>query len=232
MRILNRKIWTTINLAYEAYQSFPDLDNLEIVTSVSTNTGVDYFIAKKNDTYFLSFAGTNDWKNLVSDMRFWQKSIPYNNKQTTIRLHRGFYEAYLTVRKDILDFVEKNNVKKIILTGHSFGAAMATLCAVDIQYNIFGVKIEVFTYGSPRIGNKAFAKSFNRRIPKAFKIKNGNDFISNLPFKFLNYSHIGKEIHIGDKKKIWKISFKDHKCKNYLISVIKLLPWSERGRDV
>ena len=46
---------------------------------------------------------------------------------------------------------------KLIVTGHSLGAAQATLAALEI--NEYIKKIDVFyIYGSPRVGNKKFVE--------------------------------------------------------------------------
>ena len=45
---------------------------------------------------------------------------------------------------------------KVMVTGHSLGAAIATHCAVDLFMNV-GIKdFELYTFGSPRVGDDAF----------------------------------------------------------------------------
>ena len=45
---------------------------------------------------------------------------------------------------------------KISITGHSLGAAIATHCAVDLMANYNIRNFTLYTYGSPRVGDKTF----------------------------------------------------------------------------
>lgn len=50
----------------------------------------------------------------------------------------------------------ENPTAYIYLTGHSLGAALSVLAALDIK-TTFGRVDAVYTYGLPRVGNKPFA---------------------------------------------------------------------------
>ena len=55
----------------------------------------------------------------------------------------------------------------IYVVGHSMGAAVATLCALDLQFT-FGLgpsDVRLYTYGSPRVGNQQFAEFVARKLP-------------------------------------------------------------------
>lgn len=56
-----------------------------------------------------------------------------------------------------------NPTYKIVLTGHSLGGSMARITTFFILYlNQFpGKKLELYTYGEPRSGNKGFADFMN-----------------------------------------------------------------------
>ncbi|PHH65070.1 hypothetical protein CDD81_3468 [Ophiocordyceps australis] len=45
---------------------------------------------------------------------------------------------------------------RIVLTGHSYGGAIATIAAAHLRAQ--GHVVDLFTYGSPRVGNRAFAQ--------------------------------------------------------------------------
>jgi hypothetical protein len=70
-----------------------------------------------------------------------------------ISQQKGFYLNYLSVRSQILPMVRILTMKypnyPILLTGHSLGAALSDLCAVDLFLNNFK-KLELFLFGSPR----------------------------------------------------------------------------------
>lgn len=49
--------------------------------------------------------------------------------------------------------------------GHSMGAAMATLCALDLRFRLAPTAdVRVYTFGSPRVGNAVFATFFGSVI--------------------------------------------------------------------
>lgn len=75
-------------------------------------------------------------------------------------MHKGFREAEQKVIGGVLSAVKSLQSKypsyQVICTGHSLGAALATLTAFDLRAN--GVSnVKIFNYGSPRVGNTAFA---------------------------------------------------------------------------
>ena len=84
-----------------------------------------------------------------------------------------------------------NNIKrKIWITGHSLGAALATLAA-DRYRNVKGL----YTYGSPRVGDKDFKKNFRMNT---YRFVNNNDIVTKVPPAGM-YRHVGELRHIdGD----------------------------------
>lgn len=51
------------------------------------------------------------------------------------------------------------------IIGHSMGAAMATLCALDLRFTLQPQSdVRVYTFGSPRVGNDVFATFFGSVI--------------------------------------------------------------------
>ncbi len=52
----------------------------------------------------------------------------------------------------------------LYIGGHSMGAAMAHMCALDLRYNANMSRVHVYTYGSPRVGNTQFYDFFNASV--------------------------------------------------------------------
>ena len=191
-----------------------------------TKSGTQYFLRKDRDILWITFRGTDSPKDWKTDLTFWKKAIPYDNSNTNIRVHTGFINAYKAkcVRDKILQTVT-DDINYIKITGHSLGAALAVLCAVDIQYNYPDRDIEVFLFGCPRVGNKAFITSYNKRVNKTVRIENGNDIVTKLPFVFMGYRHVGAKIHIGKPRLPFFLSINDHYPHRYYSGLLnKLLP--------
>jgi predicted lipase len=87
----------------------------------------------------------------------------------------------------------------IILTGHSLGAAVATLSAVDLIKN--GTSVSLYTFGSPRVGNKEFAdyvRSLYSKLPDKFnsyRFTHYRDVIVHVPYASMGYEHVDTEVY-------------------------------------
>jgi predicted lipase len=61
---------------------------------------------------------------------------------------------------------------QLFITGHSLGAALATLCAARLQYDELPQRAQippvhaVYTYGSPRAGDMAFKDKYIQELDK------------------------------------------------------------------
>jgi triacylglycerol lipase len=167
-----------------------------------------------NDTAWIVFRATDSVKNIVIDFLFPQLVIPYGNYDSKIMVHGGFLLSYIGYARGYIQswLKDHGNIKRVVLIGHSLGAALATLCAVDIQYNFPGMNIQCITFGSPRVGNKSFADSYNKRVPHTFRYVYKNDFIIHMPPKCIGFEHIGYMTQLG---KPGCLSFKDHDIMRY-----------------
>jgi triacylglycerol lipase len=170
----------------------------------------------KDKVLFITFRGTVNLKDFIFDFLFFKKTIPYDNQKSDIKVHEGFLLKYKGVIRDYIQRIVKKHksIKNIIVTGHSLGGAIATLCAIDLQYNFTNKHIECITFASPRVGNQAFVDSFNKRISFLIRVKNDNDFIPHLPFKILGFNHVGNLKQVGKPQFLYSI--KNHLWINYM----------------
>ena len=59
---------------------------------------------------------------------------------------------------------------RLLVTGHSMGGALAVLAAFDIKQAISSLCLELYTYGTPYPGNRAYAREFNELLPEAWHV--------------------------------------------------------------
>jgi hypothetical protein len=126
------------------------------------------------------------------------------------RVHSGFAAGLDAVDEHLLRRrlaeLEGTGVA-IWLTGHSLGAALATLMAARIlelissgaDYNLAGL----YTYGSPRVGDRAFAAAFEERAARhgvaVYRFRHANDVVTRLPFttgRRVEYQHVGRLVYL------------------------------------
>lgn len=117
------------------------------------------------------------------------------------QVHRGFKWYTDLVWPDIYMHILQSHGKSLWLTGHSLGAAMATLlaqrCAVTPDMILPSA---VFTYGSPRVGNREFINHFNRHITHHRWVNDG-DLVTKVPISPWYY-HSGTMHHIDSAGKV------------------------------
>ncbi|GLT79384.1 hypothetical protein SLA2020_508750 [Shorea laevis] len=96
----------------------------------------------------------------------------------------------------------KNENPSIIFTGHSLGASLSIISAMDVAENVTDdIPVAAFVFGCPRVGNKAFKERIERhKNLNILHIRNAIDFIPHYPIKLLGYVYIGTELVIDTRK--------------------------------
>ena len=190
----------------------------------NNETHTDGFTGTINDTFIIRFNGTDfiDWKDIKTDFWFCKKKVPYDNYDSSIRVHTGLIDAYKSIRLELHQRYKNSEKNKIFISGHSLGGALTTLAAVDFQYN-FKPELEAVAFASLRIGNPSFVKSFNKRVPQFLNVINGQDLVTKLPPFWTFYQHVKEKVFIGKRK--WYLllgSVKDHYWEKYHNNILTI----------
>lgn len=114
------------------------------------------------------------------------------------RVHDGFHKRYLEILWPTLAYIRSARQRlphaDLIITGHSMGGAVATLFASKLaSLNEPALTpTVVYTYGSPRVGDKAFAKFVDSQLgEKLIRVMNDWDMVTDLPPTAFGYRHTG-----------------------------------------
>jgi triacylglycerol lipase len=154
-------------------------------------------------TAFVVFRGTESEKpeDLVTDGRFWRKTWNRGGK-----VHRGFAKAFdsdnpvdahdasgqpiaainqrcIGMRAALTAWLAAQDWQRLVASGHSLGAALATLFASDHP------EAELITFGSPRVGNGQFAALFDPPARIVHRHRDCSDFVTRIPPEFVGYKH-------------------------------------------
>ena len=205
-----------LELAGIAYAPIQPKGSTVLTTVDDAPSGVQCFLRQDGDCLSVTFRGSDskiDWNH---NFEFHKKCIPYGNQDSKIRVHTGFLAAYKApvVRGEIHRLVN-SRVRKIQVFGHSLGAALAVLCAVDLQYNFPDRDIECIVFGCPRVGNAAFRDSYNKRVFKTIRVENGNDIVTKVPLPIMGYRHVGAKLKIGALRLPGLVTFRSHDPRRY-----------------
>lgn len=115
-----------------------------------------------SDTVVIAFAGSQNTKNwLTNTLAFLQ---PFFDTQA--KVHAGAFLAYTPVRQQVLDAAK--DAKRVLVTGHSLGAMLAQLAAVDIANQNAdqnpAPEIANITFSTPPVGDAAFAALYKQKV--------------------------------------------------------------------
>lgn len=202
----------------------------------------------------MCFRGTASAKNVLTDLKLWRSAHPPTRGNyfmgTQPMIHAGFGDFWygsgmkdtcMSAVKEITRCTSDEKHRwRILVCGHSLGGAAAKIAAYDLsEWNrSLGAAHSVmcYTYGCPRVGNSAFAKSYNLMVPNTWNIMHLNDIvIKNGKFIFM-YKRDGHCMYLTDSGPIinpsriesytlggMKSSMQDHFLSKYASSLVALL---------
>ncbi|MDM0113836.1 lipase family protein [Variovorax sp. J22R133] len=115
------------------------------------------------------------------------------------RVHSGFKQASDALRPHVTQWLEgaASGRKRLLLCGHSLGAALATMFAGLVAPHA------VITMGSPRVGDVDFIRSLPSQV--VTRIVNCCDVVPTLPPGFTSYRHVGTLLYIDKDGKLHEV---------------------------
>jgi Lipase (class 3) len=183
LAILIGSAYTQFEQQGECTWSLPD--GFEGVTELTHDRKkkVFGFVATKDRDAFIIIRGTRtayEWYNNTAIK--YDKYISVAGKKWGITT-KGFYSIYLDIREELVAVLERlKNVDRIFIAGHSLGGALATLTIPDlIDSGIDPAKIIVYTFASPRCGDRELATKLNYSGVQHWRIANTEDIVPTLP---------------------------------------------------
>ncbi len=156
----------------------------ELVLFGDSQTGAAAFAAHRSSdgTAILAFRGTrpDDYRDVMADLR--ADLVPWS--ESAGRVHHGFAVDLRSLKPRILEWLDsaKPEADKLVLTGHSLGAALATLAASIWRPGW------LVTLGSPRVGDAAFAATV--AATRAVRLVDCCDAVTEVPPAIGGYVHI------------------------------------------
>lgn len=127
----------------------------------------------------------------------------FPNIPSDIEVHSGFALEHKKTASQILTEVKrlmaKHSSTDVILVGHSLGGALAELDTLFMTLNLpSGTAVRGATFGTPRVGNPAWAAYFDSQIANFTRMNNKRDMVPTVPGRRLGFQHPREEIHIQE----------------------------------
>lgn len=152
-------------------------------------------VDKTRKQIVIAYRGSHSVVNFLADAQAVQ--LPY--LCTLCFVHAGFLSSWLATRTQVLNAVSSALAAhpgySIVATGHSLGAAIATIAAAEMRTK--GYNVALYNYGSPMVGNSFFAKFVTNQSGGNYRVTHQSDLVPKLPgYLFLDYRHIAPEYWI------------------------------------
>ncbi|KPA73825.1 lipase precursor-like protein [Leptomonas pyrrhocoris] len=197
--------------------------------------GVDH----NNSQIVVAYRGSDDLANWLLDLLAVPVQYKPDDCGSGCKVHAGFMLSYLSLSTDtsdaVLTLLGTYPNYGIVVTGHSLGGAMATLAAADLQdllnhgnFTPAPQPVTLYTYGSPRVGNAAFAQWVTDLLSDgaSYRITHSRDPIVRLPPISWGFAHVTSEVFYKSLQNISRVmcvdtvTKQDGKCSIGMFSVI------------
>jgi triacylglycerol lipase len=145
------------------------------------------FIAGNDQMLILAFRGTTALLDWIFDARVDLVGGPAG------RVHEGFLVALSFVWREVWSYIkEQRNGRALWVTGHSLGAALATLAVAKLRLERDEAVNGLYNFGQPRAGDLEFARVFDLDFgQQTFRYVNDQDIVPRVPLRLMQYSHVG-----------------------------------------
>ena len=174
-------------LAYNDDQDFSGFGFSQ--TFLDSRGSQAYFLWNANDVVVVCRGTQPDkFEDIVADIRM--KLIPSSTGRG--RIHTGFKASVDHIWEDLnrLFLVSSaKHTKRVWITGHSLGAAMASIITIRCHRHSQLPAPVLYTYGSPRVGNRAYVKSLRELNIEHHRWVNNADIVTRNPL--FPYYHFG-----------------------------------------
>ena len=144
-----------------------------------------YLLKDMNGIHVLSFRGTEvtQKSDILADLKA-GKNIEACGGKVHVGFKGEINKVWPAIEKAIA------NIDTLYLTGHSLGAAMATIAASRMQSKVTAL----ITFGSPRVGNQEFVSSLN---VTHYRVQNNCDDVTKVPFRLSGFRHHGTHMYMN-----------------------------------
>jgi hypothetical protein len=194
----DRMAWTLAKMAKLAYIEFDKHETEMSRLKLNLKNGGFDLLKTFTDKYanaFLTVSRTNSYSVLA-----FRGAGPGSNDdiRTVLQINRidsgsggvhfGFSRAYATMAMDLEKQLADIRDYPLYITGHSTGAAIATIATQQIELSFEDLIAACYTFGSPRVGNVDYEMVIKSPI---YRVVNAADIVPLLPYMSMGYVHIG-----------------------------------------
>jgi len=209
----------TSQASLEAWNCGPACDAVPGMTDVrqiiqQENNDAFAFVGKLQGQCVLSFRGTSDLEGWMTDLKSLnlvdltgssESKIPCSYNGNSCQVGDGFMTNYNSIAAFVrsnLSAIGCTPGNPLSVVGHSLGAAEATIAMFDLKSKGWSIT-ETYTFGNPRVGDRAFQQAFERDLGDAlvYRLTHYHDPVPHLPTENIfdpgnkGFVHISTEVY-------------------------------------
>ena len=141
------------------------------------------FVASNATLILVAFRGTEQVVDWLTNLNVLSTATRYGS------VHRGFFDAFQSVRSMLENVIEPiAKGRKVVLTGHSLGGALATIAGIEWEKK-FPLQ-SIYTFGQPHVGTRSFQANYQPVLgERHYRFVNAYDVVPRVP---PGYIHVGK----------------------------------------
>ena len=161
--------------------------------------GAQAHVFWNKEDYVVCYRGTEPEE--ISDLLADLNAIP-RGAMTNGLVHSGFRNECDKLWRAISKHQLTHDKKNLYVTGHSLGAAMATIATS--RFEEYTNVVQLTTFGSPRVGTRSFVKAISTPHKR---FVNNNDLVTRVPLWLMGYKHHGALQYINFYGNVRKLTY-------------------------
>ena len=165
------------------------------------------FVARSQESpadYVVAIRGTEHLIEWLIDAEF--RPTTFSPVPAAGDVEDGFFSIYRTLGgvlpngqpADLRQFIGESAGKgSLTIAGHSLGAALAIMLALDVTVNSPVETLTLYTLAAPRVGGREFRTCFDQHVARSYRVYNEPDVVPKLPPLYQQLD-VGEEIDSKD----------------------------------
>lgn len=173
----------------------------------------------------ITFRGTDSMLDCRMNLMRYRTTFPYVPQKPLV--HTGVLTQYEKLRPEIMNFVASSSTSTdFLITGHSLGGALATLCTLDIAVNYPEAHVRCYPLNAPRVGDKILVNTLsNLSNVEILRINTKYDLIPRVPLIGFTHTRNVLELSIPSHYGLWWF----HCRRRHSINILETV-WTDQMR--
>jgi pimeloyl-ACP methyl ester carboxylesterase len=181
----NSLLLTACDCAEHAYAPQRVTDVFLTCLKTDTSVAVVERVCNGSNYLVIAFCGSESFTDWIHNLMVWMARF----EGVEGRVHAGFPRQWRSVSVKLLRVVRKTKPRRVLITGHSLGGAIASIAFRDIARVVPGAHIDVVTFGSPQCADIRFNSiSVPRNVRSFIRCVHEGDLVQLCP-PLPGYSH-------------------------------------------